>query len=243
MFGKNRVDRLVQRLRALQVVAEGLLDNDPFPSLAGAGDARRAETLHDHREELRRGGEIKDPVAVGAPLPIHPLQLGGQPAVAIRVVERHAHVREPVGHALPDRVIDRLRPREFAHRLRHVCLVFGFRQCRVSHPDDAEPGRQVAVQRQVVERRHQLAGRQVAGGAEDHHHRGIGCARQDQPLAKHVLRERGGDGLGHARYSGLTGWPPNSLRNAARTLALKESSWRERKRMNRLMASAGAGTA
>ena len=196
-LGKNRVDRLVQRLGALEVVAEGLLDDHPLPSLAGASDARRTEALHDHREELRRRSEVEDPVAVRAPLPIHPLQLRGEPAIAVLVVEGHSYIRDAIGHALPDGVIDRLGAREFAHRLRHVRLEVRLGQGRVGHPDHAEPGRQVPVQRQVVERRHQLAGGQVAGGAEDHHHRRVGRARQDQSLSKDILGQGGGGSGGH----------------------------------------------
>ena len=200
LFGEDAVDCLVERLRALQVVPERLLDHDAFPALAGFGNARRAEPVDDHGKELRRGRQVEDAVAVGSPLPIHPLQLRGQPAVARLVVERHPDVGDPVGQALPDGAIDWLAPGELLHRLLHVGAELVFRQRRIGDADHAEAGRQIAIERQVVERWHQLACGQVPGRAEDHHRRRVRGARQDEPVAKHVLRQRGRGCLRHALF-------------------------------------------
>src|SRR5439155_4986607 len=90
--------------------------------------------------------------------------------------------------------------------------------------------------REVVERRNQLAPREISTRAEDHHR-----ARRGDLLVggRHRRRDRR-DARAHA-FS-FTACPPNSARSAASIRSLNESSWRERKRRNSESASTGAGT-
>ena len=121
---KNRVDRLIQLFRGFQVVTEGLLDDDPLPSASGTGDAGCAKPFHDDGEESRRGGEVEDAVAVRASLTIQALEFRRQPPIRFRVVERHPHVAQTLGDALPDRAVDWLSPGETTHSVRHVRAEF-----------------------------------------------------------------------------------------------------------------------
>ena len=115
----------------------------------------------------------------------------------VGVVERHPDVGDPVGETLPDGAIDRLASGELLHRLLHVSAELILREGRVGDADHAEAGREITVEGQVVERGHQLACRQVAGGAEDHHRRRVGRAGQDQAVPQDVLGERGRCCLSH----------------------------------------------
>ena len=108
LFREHGVDRLIQSLGALEVVAEGLLDDDAFPALASLSDARGTEPVDDHGKELGGGGKVKDAVTGRAPLAIQAVELGGEPAVPALIIERHPHIGDALGEALPDGAIDRL---------------------------------------------------------------------------------------------------------------------------------------
>ena len=200
LLGEHRVDRLVESLGALQVVPERLFDHDPLPALARLGDPGSPQPVDDDGEELGGGRQVKDAVAVGPSLAIEPVELGGQPAVPGSVVERHPHIGDPLGKALPDGPIDRLASRILLHRLLHVGAELILSEGRVGDADHAEARRKVAVEGQVIERRHQFARGQVPGGAEDNHRRRVGRAGQDQPVAQDILGQRYGRGLGHALF-------------------------------------------
>ena len=57
---------------------------------------------------------------------------------------------------------------------------------RRANPTIAKRGRQQPIARQAVERGQQLAVREIARRAEDHHHRGLGHALLRQPLAQRI---------------------------------------------------------
>ena len=84
-------------------------------------------------------------------------------------LEAAPHVAEPLGEAVPHRLVERLRPRVLGDRLAHL-LAEALVASVVAAPDadHAEAGGQQPAQREVVERRHELAVRQVAGASEDH---------------------------------------------------------------------------
>ena len=67
-----------------QIVAERLLDDHADAALLRLRHALRAEVLDDAGEELRRGGEIEQPVAADALLLRDPVQLRLQPRVVRR---------------------------------------------------------------------------------------------------------------------------------------------------------------
>ena len=237
---EDGVQLAIQGLGTREIVPERLLDDHAFPALGLLDQAGGSQVAGDHREELRERRHVEDPVARGATFLVELGEPCAQPVVASLVVESHRHVVEALGERVPDGIVDRLGPRVLLHGGPHDLAKLVIRPDRIRATNNAEAGRQIAVERQVIERRHQLPGGQVARGAEDDHDVRIGGAGKGQPFPQHVLGE--GRGLCHG-YSAFTGWPPNSLRRAASTLPLKESSCRERKRMKRLIASAGAGTA
>ena len=70
LFVEDGVDRLVQRLGTLQVVAEGLLDYDPFPALGRPGNAGGSEPVDDDRKELGGGRQVEDAVTCRSALAI-----------------------------------------------------------------------------------------------------------------------------------------------------------------------------
>src|SRR6266446_3020274 len=113
-------------------------------------------------------------------------------------------------------------------------------------PDDRKMLGQQAAVRERVERRKELALRQVAGCAEDDQDAVVRCSPELEPFEQRIiLRERHGyrgSGLGFARSAALTAWPPNSFRRAAATLAENLTSSRDAKRAKSDAAITGAGT-
>ena len=74
---ENVRDDFVQLLRALQVAAERLLQNDARPAFAVAGQAGLAQPFDDRRRQRRRRRDIKQHVLAGAVL-LQLLDLGLQ---------------------------------------------------------------------------------------------------------------------------------------------------------------------
>ena len=114
---------------------------------------------------------------------------------------------------------------------------------------------------EVVERRDELAVREVAGDPEHDEAAGVRVTlaaerrgRSGRPgpagdadtalvaVVGLVVAQVPGGILVHRHSFSLTAWPPNSLRSAASTLPLNVSSWRERKRMKSAEVIAGMGT-
>src|SRR5262249_34468009 len=94
---------------------------------------------------------------------------------------------------------------------------------RARRADDPELLGQQAAKGERVDRGDELLRREVAGRTEDDEDAGIGPAPDTQPVEQRVGRLLFGHG-GHARFSGSTAWPPNSLRSAASTFAANDSS-------------------
>jgi hypothetical protein len=70
-FGEDLADFLVEGAGRIDVVTEGLFDDDAAPVAARfVGEAGGAELLHDGSDERRRGGEVIEVIAVGAVLPV-----------------------------------------------------------------------------------------------------------------------------------------------------------------------------
>ena len=106
--------------------------------------------------------------------------------------------------------------------------------------DDRELLRQQPPERERVERRHQLALRQVAGGAEDDEH-----ARLGRAAAAGGPRAAGCPAPSASRrpsFAAFTAWPPNWLRSAAFTFAANDSSCRDAKRAKSAAVITGTGT-
>ena len=169
----------------------------------------------DHREELGRGREVEGARHRLAGDGVELLERGGDVGVGVGVAEAARHVAQLREQAVEHAVVGR-RAREAADRLgRHLAvLLVGHLAAR--DPDQVEVARQGALVREVVDRRQQLAPREVAGGAEDHEVR-----RRDRQ-ALEPPGERIGLEVGRDRHVplGFTAWPPNWLRRAASTRAL-----------------------
>src|SRR5208282_5759013 len=76
----------VERLGGLQVAAEWFFDDHPPPaSIFFLEQAHGGQLLGNYREEFRRGGQVKEIVAVGLQLAIQLGQQRGQLAVGLRI--------------------------------------------------------------------------------------------------------------------------------------------------------------
>src|SRR5690606_14468870 len=98
--------------------------------------------------------------------------------------------------------------------------------------DDGEAVGEEPADGEGVERRHQLALGEVAGGAEDDERARLRPPPQVQPGEERIVLEQ----RGHARVSpcrtspscaARTAWPPNWLRSAAFTFAANDAGCRE----------------
>src|SRR5439155_19394086 len=88
----------------------------------------------------------------------------------------------------------------------------------------------------------QVAAGEVAGGAEDDVGAALGGRFGAEPGPERIGNFVVLGDVGHLRQLFFTAWPPNSLRRAACTFALNDSSCREAMRISRLKVITGAGT-
>ena len=166
--GKTSLTISLSSIADCQVVPERLLDDDPPPLVAVLGrEAGPGELLAHHRERRRGDGQVERVVAAGAADPVEVLDGLLQAVERLVVAEAARHEPEPLGEAVPhvlperragvlaDGVVD-----DLAEVLR-VPVTAG-------EPGQREARRQEAAVGQVVDRRHQLLARQVAGHPEDH---------------------------------------------------------------------------
>ena len=154
-------DQPVQLLGALEVAAEGLLDDDPREAVAAPRQPRSAQVGHDRRVEARRRRAIEEPVRVPLEGLAQARVEGGILGVARAVGEAG---REPV----PDGLRGRLDPGEGGDRLAHPPAEGLARHLRAGHREDAERLREGPPLVEAPERRNELALRQISGGSEDH---------------------------------------------------------------------------
>ena len=190
---EDGVDQLVELAAGGQVLAEGLLDDDPAPPVGGA--LRHAGAFHlleDDGEQRRRDGEVEGGVA---PDPVAALQLpegGGEGVEGVVVVERALHERDVGGELLPDLLAPRragVLPGGRARQLGEVLVL----PVAPGEPEQREVGRQQAPVGQVVDGREQLLAGQVTGDAEDDERARLGYPRQS-PVPR--IAQRIGDHRG-----------------------------------------------
>src|SRR3990172_2355982 len=115
---------------------------------------------------------------------------------------------EPGGEARPQALVE-ASTREFLHRFPGELAETFVAQVRAGQAYDPAALRSQLRRLQVVQGGQELAAGEVSRRPDDND----------------VLRGRPGEA-----HAGVTGWPPNSWRRAAMTLAAKDSSWRERNR-------------
>ena len=142
-----------------EVVADRLLQHDA--RLFG-DQAVRADVAADRAVEVGRGGEIEDAHAVG----IEDVRQRMPVRLGVRRVEPDVAeaAAEPVGGVGVEVVARDV----LAQRLAGALAVGVVVQVGARRGDDVRIRRHLAVAEAVVERRQQLAQRQVAGGAEHH---------------------------------------------------------------------------
>ena len=87
---EDRVHLVVQLARRIQIVAEGLFNHHRRHALFRLRHALRAEVLDDAGKELRRGGQIEQPLAADALFLVDAVQLRLQSRIVCRIVEASA---------------------------------------------------------------------------------------------------------------------------------------------------------
>ena len=185
---------------------------------------RSPSSLDEHRHRLRRDREVVDAVAARSAFLVELVQQVGELVLAALVGEVERDVAGRLGEPLPDLGLEVVAP-ELADRVLHLVAELVVRPLRAGGADDRELLGEELAARERVQRREDLAVREVAGGAEDDEHARLGRPPRAEPLEQRIrLNLR----LGH--FSLLTACPPNCWRRAASILAANDSSWREAKR-------------
>jgi hypothetical protein len=131
------------------------------------GQAAGPEVLDDGGEDGRRGRDVEEALQRLADLPF---EAGDALAEAVEgglLVVAAAHVEGARGEPVPD-VGRGHAAGELLDRTGGDLLEFGVGDRLATEADEVEIRRQQAVVREVVDRGDELAGGEVAGGAEDH---------------------------------------------------------------------------
>ncbi len=152
-------DRVVDRLRGREIVAQRLFEDD---ARVRVDEVRGRQVVADRREQLRRRRQVEHADRL-AP------RRFGEPPVVVRRVHVDQHVLEQVEEAAPRVGVERLLVDERARLLVHELAITVDAPVAAADGDDARLGRKIAVQVRHVQRGQQLAGGQVAAAAEDDH--------------------------------------------------------------------------
>ena len=129
------------------------------------------KVLHDGAEEVRRGGEVIEIVAVGGVVFVDFLEQLLQLLIGAVIPELAGHVVDVALEPLLQVGIDRFAGK-FLQVLRQLGAKFVGGHLVPRDTDHGKLSRQKIVFRQVVKRRDQLAAGKIAGRAENNH-----CAR------------------------------------------------------------------
>ena len=230
---------LVQPPRRGEVEPERLLDDHARPAL---GPAALADLPHERRDRVRRHGEVVEAVAIGAVLAVDLRELLGGMLLGALVGELHRDVVRRPRKLVPDLRLE-LDARVLAHRRLHRLLETLRTTSRLrAVPTTAKRSGSIFRERERIERREELALREVARRAEDHEHARIGRPAALEPLEQRVFSDFGqGPSTRFLRPRG-TACPPNWLRSAAATFAPKLTRRRDAKRAKSELAITGTGT-
>lgn len=191
------VHELVELLRALQVVAERLLDDGAPPAaVLLVGQPVLLELLDDLGEELRRDGQVEGEVAARALRLVQLLDRGPEGLEGHVVVEVALHEAHALAELLPDlfaegrtgMLLDGV-----VHDLGEVLVL----PVAAREADEREARRQQAAVGQVIDGGHQLFTGQIARDAKDDQARRPRDAREPSVLG---VTERVGSG--NTRQSG-----------------------------------------
>ena len=158
---------VVELVGLLQARAEWLLDHHPHIGFFVLVQPVVTELLDDPGEEVRGGGEVEDAVERDPGLLVERAELVLQPLEHGVDVERPgdvAHVLEQ----LREHLLVRLPSRVLLDRLAGHLAVLVVRHLRTRDSDQIEALRERALVCEVVDRRQQLAVREVSRRSEDH---------------------------------------------------------------------------
>ena len=181
--GEDAGHDAVQFPRTLQVVAERLFDHHPAPPPRLLfRQSVGAELVNDGLKQSWRNGQVERVVPVGTAGLVEVDDRLGQVAEGLLVADLTRYepdaLRELSPHFLSERGSGMLLDGRM-HDLGEVLMLPG----PPREPDQGETRRKQTPIGQVVDRRHQLLGRQIAGDAEDHQH-----ARAGNPREPPILR-------------------------------------------------------
>ncbi len=167
-LGEHAVEVGVEGIGAREVVPERLLDDEAREAALVLRDhAGGREVVVDRPEHARRDRAVVDAVAARAVGAIELFELLAEAHEVRGVLELARHVVQAAREVGPHHVVDRLAARELADGLAHARAKLLFADVGQREADDRHARRQEARDGEVVERRDQLAARQVARGAED----------------------------------------------------------------------------
>src|SRR5262249_13786661 len=163
----------VQRLRRGQVTAERLLDDDPRPRTVAnlPHEAGLPEPGADWPERFRRGRQVVNDVSLRAVASGDLLHGLTERVQVLAMVVGAAPVIRGALEALEQRRVDR-RLAELAHGFRQALAHRLVGERLRSEGEDGEVLVEESVPGQVVQRRQELAPREVAAAAEDHEQAG-----------------------------------------------------------------------
>src|ERR1700722_6587300 len=169
LLGKDAVDHVVQLACTVQIVAERLLDDHPAPAaILGLGQPGGVQLLAHRGKALRRDRKVESMVTGGAACSVELVQRLGQPGECLVVVERALDEAAALGQPIPDHLSERCAGVIFYELVDLVAerLVV---PVAAAEPDQRESRGQQAAVGQVVNSRHDLLARQIAGDTEDHY--------------------------------------------------------------------------
>ena len=150
-------------------MAKRLFDNHPPPMAVPFGhQADFRKPLDDVAEEVGRGGEVKEIVAVAVVFLVNPGQRLLQLVVSSGIVEISTHIIYAADKPFPQISSD-VAGGELLEIFRELLPCIIIAHGAAAHADHGELARQQLLAGEVVESGNQLAARQVAGEAEDHH--------------------------------------------------------------------------
>ena len=166
LLSERLMHDLGQLAGAGEVIAERLLDHDPGKPVRPI-ELGGTHSLDDHREELRRCGQVVDPVSLGSDLGVDLLEEIAERREVRVVVESTDVVAQHRSERRPVMLVDWCARMALDRGMAEVAvLIVG--HLRAGIPHERKPRRQETPAAEVVDRRQQLALGEVTRGAEDH---------------------------------------------------------------------------
>ena len=175
-------DLRIERLGGVKVVAKRLLDHHAAPlAVSLRQEVRCAQPGDCDPEQSIRDGKVEEVVAGCACRPVEPGQMLAELAVGLLIIEVALQIAHPIGEPTPRGLVEVILL-ELAimtdRSLQHLGEALAPFVHAFGGPADADEPKSVGQLLridEIIERRHDQALRQVAGGAEDDHGAGRRC--------------------------------------------------------------------